>query len=61
MALKEDMTRITINIKKDENERLKELAEADNRSVSSYVRNLVLREIEQSKKWEITRRLLANE
>lgn len=61
MALKEDMTRITINIKKGENERLKELAEADNRSVSSYVRNLVLREIEQSKKWEITRRLLANE
>ncbi len=50
LALKEDMTRITINIKKDENERLKELAEADNRSVSSYVRNLVLREIEQSKK-----------
>ena len=61
MALKEDMTRITINIKKDENERLKELAEADNRSVSGYVRNLVLREIEQSKKWKITHRLLANE
>lgn len=50
MALKEDMTRITINIKKEENEQLKKLAAADNRSASSYVRNLVLREIEKAKK-----------
>lgn len=50
MAIKPDMTRVTINIEKNQNEQLKQLAKEENRSVSNYVRNLILQKIEEKEK-----------
>lgn len=50
VAVKPDMTRVTINIEKNQNEQLKELAKEENRSVSNYVRNLILQKIEEKEK-----------
>lgn len=50
VAVKPDMTRVTINIEKNQNEQLKQLAKEENRSVSNYVRNLILQKIEEKEK-----------
>ena len=48
MALKENMTRITVNIDKDKYEKVKEMAAKEGRSVSNYINYLIDKEIKKS-------------
>ena len=47
MALKENMTRITVNIDKDKYQKLKELALDNGRSASNYINHLIDKEIKK--------------
>lgn len=48
MALKENMTRITVNIDKDKYEKVKEIAKKESRSVSNYINCLIDKEINKN-------------
>ena len=48
MALKENMTRITVNIDKDKYEKVKEIATKEGRAVSNYINFLIDKEIKKS-------------
>ena len=50
MALKENMTRMTVNLDKEKYSKLKELAAKEGRSASNYVNWLVDREIKKLNK-----------
>lgn len=47
MALKENMTRITVNIDKEKYQKVKELASENGRSASNYINYLIDREIKR--------------
>ena len=61
MALKENMTRITVNIDKDKYEKVKEMAMKEGRAVSNYINFLIDKEIKknQEKKFPLALLLLA--
>ena len=48
MALKENMTRITVNIDKDKYEKVKEIATKEGRAVSNYINFLIDKEIKKN-------------
>jgi hypothetical protein len=48
MALKENMTRITVNIDKDKYEKVKEMAMKEGRAVSNYINFLIDKEIKKN-------------
>ena len=48
MALKENMTRITVNIDKDKYEKVKEMSAEEARSVSNYINYLIDKEIKKN-------------
>jgi predicted CopG family antitoxin len=48
MTLKENMTRITVNIDKDKYEKVKEMAAEEGRSVSNYINYLIDKEIKKN-------------
>ena len=49
MTLKENMTRITVNIDKDKYEKVKEMSAEEGRSVSNYINYLIDKEIKKSR------------
>ena len=48
MTLKENMTRITVNIDKDKYEKVKEIATKEGRAVSNYINYLIDKEIKKN-------------
>ena len=48
MALKENMTRITVNNDKDKYEKVKEIATKEGRAVSNYINFLINKEIKKN-------------
>lgn len=48
MALKENMTRITVNIDKDKYEKVKGMAMKEGRAVSNYINFLIDKEIKKN-------------
>ncbi|MBY6838857.1 ribbon-helix-helix domain-containing protein [Clostridium botulinum] len=47
MPISKNNTRIKVTISKDINEQLKQKADKDNRSVSNYVYNLIIKDLEK--------------
>ena len=48
MTLKENITRITVNIDKDKYEKVKEMSAEEGRSVSNYINYLIDKEIKKN-------------